>query len=258
MSEPSPPNAFDDPDVTRCYARRPPYAPALFDFLLDKVDGRKRALDLGCGPGKIAVLLAGEFTEVVALDPAAAMIDAAREIHSERHLNIRWVRGAAEDLDAVQTFDLVTAGTSIHWMNHKVLFPRLAASTKTVAVITGDEPEHPPCGRGAWVDFLTRWLARVGRTYDPAMMDTNGRRFEPWMEIAGRETFAFTHRQGLQDFIAGQHSRATWARAAMGAEAAAEFDRDLERLLLPFVVDGVLELELQSHLTWGAPRRSLN
>ena len=71
-------SAFADADVARCYATRPPYAPALHEFLLGQVAGRDRALDPGYGPGKVAIVLAGHFAEVVAVDPSAAMIEAGR------------------------------------------------------------------------------------------------------------------------------------------------------------------------------------
>ena len=245
---------FGDADVARCYAHRAPYAPALFDFLLKKTPGRARALDLGCGPGKIAIVLADHFAEVTALDPAAAMIDAGREADAGQHGNIVWTIQRAEDLETGQTFDLVTAGTAIHWMQHDILFPKLAALTPIVAIISGDGPAHPPCGHEAWVAFNSRWVARLGGVYSPAAFGAEAARHEPWLDIAGRERFAFTFRQRLEDFITGEHSRATWARAAMGEDLAAEFDRDLEALLGPHERDGMLAIDLVSELTWGAPR----
>ena len=51
----------------------------------------------------------------------------------------------------------------------------------------------------------------------------------------------------------GNHSRATWSRAAMG-ELGAEFDAELTALMQPFATDGMLELQMVSELTWGPPR----
>lgn len=42
----------------------------------------------------------------------------------------------------------------------------------------------------------------------------------------------------------------------MGEALADEFDRDLDALMRPLARDGLLELELISELTWGAPRAS--
>jgi len=252
---------FSEADVAACYAHRAPYAPALYDFLLGLTPGRHRALDLGCGPGKVARELAGHFEAVVALDPSPAMLAAGQAADGGQHGNIAWTLGRAEDLESAAGFDLVTAGSSIHWPDHAVLFPKLAGWTRTVAIISGDDPVRAPCGAEAWLTFLKRWLARmaehtpgVRRAYDPVAAAAEATRHEAWMDIAGRESFAFTFPQRLEDFIEGQHSRATWSRAAMGEALAGEFDAELDALMRPFAVDGMLALEMVSHLTWGAPR----
>lgn len=254
---------FGEADVAACYAQRAPYAPALYDFLLTLVPGRRRALDLGCGPGKVAAVLAGHFDEVVALDPSAEMLAAGRAAEAGRHGNIVWTLGRAEDYESAAGFDLATAGSSIHWPDHTVVFPKLADWTPVLAVIHGDDAVLHPCGKAAWLEFLVRWLARMAertpearRPYDPAAAAAEAFRHEAWMDIAGREQFAFSFPQSVEDFILGQHSRATWSRAAMGAGLAAEFDAELDALMRPFAVDGMLELEMVSHLTWGAPRRT--
>lgn len=246
--------AFDDLDVARCYAHRPPYAPALYEFLLSLVSRRQCLVDLGCGPGKIAAPLAGNFTDVIAIDPAIAMIETAKATYPQP--NISWRHASAEEAVLPYGIDLVTAGTSIHWMKHEVLFPRLAGRAPLVAVITGDAPPNPPwfAEEGA---FLTKWLARVhGLTYDRPAFVAEGRTYEPWLDIAGRRDFTFTFRQSIADYIACQHSRASWPRSQMGAERVLEFDRELETVLTPFAQGGLLSFDLTSELVWGAPRKT--
>ncbi len=256
---------FADEDVVRCYYARPPYAPSLYDFLLERVAGRGRALDLGCGPGKVAITLADHFAEVVALDPSAPMIEAGKATDGGRRRNIRWVVQRAEDYESDAGFDLVTAGTSIHWLDHAVPFPKLAGWTTALAVLT-DAPlfpsPAPPCGEDAWIAFLTLWLARMGRP-PPAVRREPERvtsdtetRHELWMDIAGRELFRHVFRQSVEDFVISQHSRVSWNRPAMGEALASEFDRALDDLIRPFARDGQLEIAIVSELTWGAPRRT--
>ncbi len=249
--------------MVRCYAFRPPYAPALYDSLLAKVAGRGVALDMGCGTGKIALALADHFRQVVALDPSAAMLAAGRAADAGRHANILWTQSRAEDFRWDGRFDLVTAGTSIHWPEHSQVFPKLAECTRVLAVISGDEPTPPPCGEEAWSAFLTPWLARmanrtpgVRRKYDAAVFASEAKRHEAWMDISGRERFPFTFQQSVADFIESQHSRATWSRTAMGKTLADEFDRDLEQLMHSHVVEGKMEIRMVSELTWGIPRRT--
>jgi SAM-dependent methyltransferase len=251
---------FAEDDVARCYYARPPYAPALYDRLFQLTSGRHRALDLGCGPGKVAMVLADHFAEVVALDPSAAMLEVGKSADAGRHPNIVWVNDRGETYASQAGFDLVAAGASIHWPDHAVLFPKLAAWTRLLAVIIGD-CLVPPCGEAEWLDFLKPWLARmaevtpgVRRPYDPNRFVAEGLRHEAWMDIGGRETFQHAFRQSVEDFVVCQHSRATWSLAAMGQALAAAFDRDLDALMRPFSTDGMLDLEIVSELTWGAPR----
>jgi len=251
---------FAEADVARCYHARPPYAPALYERVLALVPDRCRALDLGCGPGKVAIVLADHFDEVVALDPSGPMLAEGRAADAGRHPNIAWTLGKGETYQDDQGFDLVAAGTAIHWPDHAVLFPKLARWTPLLAIVSQDDLAPPPCGEAAWLDFLQRWLVRmsertpgVRKPYDPAGFAAEGARHEAWMEIAGRETFVHGWRQPLDEFVLGNHSRATWSRAAMG-ELAAAFDSELAELMSPYAIDGMLELQMVSELTWGTPR----
>jgi SAM-dependent methyltransferase len=104
------------------YARgRPPYARSLAATLAVELglDGAGRLLDVGCGPGVIAVELAGHFNEVIGLDPDAEMLaEGARRAAEVSVENIRWVQARGEDIPALDlgTFKLVTFGQSFHWM----------------------------------------------------------------------------------------------------------------------------------------------
>ncbi len=100
---------------------RLPNAPGLADAFERALglDGRGRLLDVGCGPGTVALPLAGLFREVVGLDADPGMIQEAQRLASERGvLNARWVHGRAEDLPAdLGTFGVVTFAASFHWMD---------------------------------------------------------------------------------------------------------------------------------------------
>lgn len=68
---------------------------------------RERALDFGCGLGRIALPLADHFTEVVGVDIAEAMLERARR--RDTGGRVRFVHNAAPDLSrfADATFDFV-------------------------------------------------------------------------------------------------------------------------------------------------------
>jgi SAM-dependent methyltransferase len=99
---------------------RPPYSPQLESLLGDEVrlDGTGRLLDVGCGPGILAVRLAPFFADVVGLDPDPDMLAEARAAADMAGLsNVGWVQAVAEDLPeaAPGPFRLVTFGQSFQW-----------------------------------------------------------------------------------------------------------------------------------------------
>ena len=54
--------------------------------------GAESVLDVGCGTGTLACLLAGRGLEVIAVDPAAACLEVARRKPGAD--DVRWVHGA--------------------------------------------------------------------------------------------------------------------------------------------------------------------
>jgi SAM-dependent methyltransferase len=151
-------------DVDRPYATaarhylrgRPPYSrdlPAVMAAELG-LDGAGALIDVGCGPGSLAVQLAPLFDEVIGIDPEPAMLDEARRHAAAHGVDARWVRARAEDL---ATLDLpaprlVTFGQSIHWTDrrpvlatvHELLRPGGAVALITPDATHGTGPTPPP------------------------------------------------------------------------------------------------------------------
>lgn len=107
------------------YARgRLPYAPGLPSALADLLglDGRGRLLDVGCGPGTLALSLAPLFGEVVGVDADGGMIAVAERRAAELGVRARWIRARAEELPAgLGTFTAATFGQSFHWMDRDLV-----------------------------------------------------------------------------------------------------------------------------------------
>jgi SAM-dependent methyltransferase len=247
---------FDDEAVARAYLHRPPYPDALYAWLAGLAPRRRHALDLGCGPGKLARRLADAFDAVTAVDPAAPMIALARELDGGAHRNIRWTCAAAEAADLGAPFDLAVGGASLHWMAHEVLFPRLCAAAAPDARIAAVEGDGPSAA--AWLPahqaLMRRWVERLGFTYNGAAFRARMSAHERWIDIEAREAFTATHRMRVADLIECEHSRATLTRAKLGPHAAA-FDDDMRHALEPYADgDGTVGFEVTTRLVWGRPR----
>lgn len=83
-----------------------------------------RALDVGCGPGSLTLLLAPLVDQIVGIDADDGMIAAARLQARRAGIgNVAFRRVRAEQLPAgLGVFDLVTFAQSLHWMKRlKVL-----------------------------------------------------------------------------------------------------------------------------------------
>lgn len=108
------------------YWARPPYAANLPDFLAQKLglDGTGRLLDVGCGPGVLALLLADRFAEVIGIDPDAGMLSTAdRNARNLGITNVRWIEARAEEIGSLNLgpVRLVTLGQSFHWTKREVV-----------------------------------------------------------------------------------------------------------------------------------------
>jgi len=97
---------------------RPEYSATLIADVASFIglDGTHRAMDLGCGPGQLALAFAPLVAEMVALDPEPAMLEIARASAAEAGAAIRFVSGGSDDLSpALGRFRLVAIGRAFHW-----------------------------------------------------------------------------------------------------------------------------------------------
>ena len=140
------------------YARaRPPYSAALVATLTARLglDGSGRMLDVGSGPGILALAFADQFAEVVAIDPDSDMLaEGARLARAAGKHNVRWLAGRGEDIPGLDlgTFQLVTFGQSFHWTDRLPTTEAVYAITRpggALAIISHTSADRPaPDGPG--------------------------------------------------------------------------------------------------------------
>ncbi len=144
-----------------------PLAPQFADFA--ELDGRRRVLDVGCGPGA----LTGELVRrlgadaVAAVDPSESFVAAARA----RHPRIDVRLSAAEDLPYSDgTFDATFAQLVVHFMNDPVRgLAEMARVTCPDGVVVASVWDLAG-GRAPLSPF---W--RAARELDPDAEDESGR-----------------------------------------------------------------------------------
>jgi trans-aconitate methyltransferase len=132
-------------------AGRPEYAPRLIRRVAGLCGLRPshRVMDLGCGPGPLAVALAPFAARIVAIDPEPEMLRAARA--RPVPANIEWVRAAAEDLGpAFGRFHLVAIGRAFHWMDRADTLRRLDPMIEPGGAIALFQDEHLAVPDNAW------------------------------------------------------------------------------------------------------------
>ncbi|WP_405656346.1 class I SAM-dependent methyltransferase [Streptomyces sp. RK9] len=162
------------------YARgRLPYAPGLAQALGDvlRLDGQGRLLDVGCGPGTVALTLVELFREVVGVDPDGGMIaEAGRQaVRAGVAGKARWLRARAEELPAgLGTFTAVSFAQSFHWMDRDLVAATVRdmlrpggvllhiSDLKTAPPTPADLP-HPAPPRAAIDDLVRKYLGPVRR-----------------------------------------------------------------------------------------------
>lgn len=142
---------------------RPPYSQRLIDHVarLCALERSHRVLDLGCGPGPLAVALAPLAGEVVAVDPEPAMLQAAIGNASRAQVTVRFMEASAEDLGPrLGIFRLVVIGRAFHWMDRARTLERLDASVEPGGAVVLFHDRHPQVPDNSWLQPYRELLER--------------------------------------------------------------------------------------------------
>ncbi len=125
---------------------RPPYAAALFDRVAARVGLRQdhAVLDLGCGPGQLALGFARLAGTVTAIDPEPEMLRIAADAAAEAGYPIRFIEGSSYDLGpALGRFRLTAIGRAFHWMDRADTLQRLDGMIEAGGALALFADRHP-------------------------------------------------------------------------------------------------------------------
>jgi ubiquinone/menaquinone biosynthesis C-methylase UbiE len=154
---------------------RPSYPPEFFREVAARLAlARTSALiDLGTGPGLLALGFAPYVGRIVGVDPEPDMLEAARRAATRAGRDLTLIESTAEMLPPdIGTFDVVTIGRALHWMDRALtlaLFGRLVAPDGAVVVCASFSV---PGTRNPWLDDYNA----VRRSWSPAgLWEESGR-----------------------------------------------------------------------------------
>jgi SAM-dependent methyltransferase len=235
---------------------RPPYPAEFFRTVAGKLklDKRHALIDLGTGPGVLALGFAPHVGRVVGVDPEPAMLAAARAAAARAGIDVSFIEGKAEDLAAeIGSFDVVTIGRALHWMDHKALgpvFARLVAPGGAIVICAsfsarnGSNPwlEDYDTARRRWSDEKLLSGSRKGEHAHRNPDDVLGP-----LGFAVAETIRVeaTHEVSTADLARRVLTFSSSSPAALDDKVDAML-ADIEARLLPFSRNGVLNETLMS------------
>ena len=208
------------------------------------LDGGSRLLDLGCGPGFLAVAFAPHVGEVVAMDPEPLMLAAAQEAARGKPGRFSFVLGGSTDLSpALGRFALVTMGRSFHWMDRDRTLASLDALIEPrggVALFVDRQLDAP---ENAWYEAWRATRDRFARERAaPTPADGGDHeavlRRSAFSEVR-RLTERYRRRTGIDELVARALSTSTTSPEMLG-ERRAEFEAEIRDGAAPYAEDGVV------------------
>ena len=128
------------------YDARPAYPLGLIDALVELAPGR-RVGDLGAGIGHVALPLAERGFDVIAIEPAQAMLDRLRVKARARRLKVRAIHATAEGLpldDA--SLDLAVVADALHFLDAELIaqeIARVLSPKGALAIVTCEFGKTP-------------------------------------------------------------------------------------------------------------------
>lgn len=229
---------------------RPPYPAEFFRAVVQKLALSKQhaLIDLGTGPGVLALGFAPYVGRIVGVDPEPAMLTAARAASARADVGVTFIEGRAEDLPAdIGSFDIVTIGRALHWMDHKALgplFARLVAPGGAIVICASFSARD---GRNPWLeDYDTarrRWsdeeLLLGSRKGEHAHRNPADVLVPLGFDVVETVMAEAAHEMSARDLARRVLTFSSSSPAALGDRADAML-AEIEARLLPFSRDGVL------------------
>jgi SAM-dependent methyltransferase len=220
---------------------RPPYGAGFFATVAQQLgfDRSQRLLDVGAGPGILAIGFAPYCREVSGVDPEPGMVEAARAAAKRVGASVTFVDGRFEDAaQKLGAFDIVSIGRAIHCLDPE---PARAALDHAVAPggkILVCQASSVKDGRNAWLEAFNtvrdRWKGeRPARDHHTFFADGQ---FVSSGTIRVEAVYAIPAERLVDRVL----SMSTSSSERLGAEVPAMKSAMREKLA-PFAADGMID-----------------
>lgn len=238
------------------YSRyREPYSAKFFPAVAERLGlrGTEKLLDVGCGPGPLAIGFAPFVDSVTAIDPEAEMIAATKAAAREAGINISFLHARMEEFSTPSKFDVVTIGRTLHWLDRDqalAVLCRIVPESGRIVVcgaFNTDAPEFP------WMKPYD--VAR--RSFSPEADEKLYRRYrlngENWFAGSGFERvddISVPERGEITivELIGRALSKSNTSPEVLGGRRE-EFEAKIKAAVEPFAQNGVLQEEIVSRAT---------
>ncbi len=231
---------------------REPYSPEFFRTVAERLglDGDETLLDVGCGPGPLAIGFAPFVASCTALDPEPGMIEAAKVAAEQAGARLTLRLGRIEDFSAGELFDVVTIGRALHRLDRRSALDVLERIVSTQGRILA-------CRATAIETPATPWLKPYQELCRIWSEDPERQRYRleakdwfagsPFSEL-DCISVAQTRQVSVEDLIGRALSKSNTSPAFLG-ERQAEFKAAIQATLEPFLQDGELQEEIVANAT---------
>ncbi len=245
---------FQDESIVEVYHHRSPYLSETINSLLDLItDTPRTVLDVGCASGDIARRLPEHVERVDAVDFSQAMIAKGKPLPGGDHPNLNWTYGRIEEVALQPPYALITAGSSLHWMEWDIvlpLFQRILTPHGYLALVDrGDEKRSP--WDAQFVEIVRRYS--TNQEYQPFNLVEELEQRHLFVQEGSIRTQPIPFTQSVEDFIRSIHSMNGFSRQRMGEAAASAFDEEVRTMLTPYQQDGFITQSLVDSIVWGKP-----
>jgi SAM-dependent methyltransferase len=151
--------------VTTYERARPPYSRAFFAEVAGRIglEGSQRLLDVGMGPGLLAIGFSPYCRSATGVDPEPAMVEAARAAAARAGASLNVIFGRFEDMpDAPGAFEVVTIGRAIHWLDPQPALRKLETIVTSRGSVVVCRSSSVKDGRNPWLGAFTSVRRRFG------------------------------------------------------------------------------------------------